>query len=564
MHWIRTLLPILFIFRLIQPNFPQPGTVVSTPQPEPFSDRYPVEIRVDSAADLKLLQSHLYDIDTVRSLAGETSTPAVQVIAYVNPAEAAWISAIGLIANPILNQSRQAAVLYGPGVKAAGAWPSYPEFVARWQTLADAHPDFIRLVSIGTSVQGRVIYCLKITDHPDVEEDEPEVKFSAAIHGDETVGIELVSRLAELLASGYGTDARLTTLVNELETWLCPLHNPDGYTASSRYNANGVNLNRDFPDPISDPVDTTDGRQPENQAFMQLGYTHRFVLGANYHGGALVVNYPWDNEPPVPPKYAPDNELFHTLSVGYAALNPQILMDGGFKDGVTVGWEWYSISGGMQDWAYNWRNELHVTIEVSLIKKPAFYEASLGPYWDNNREAMLTWMERALTGARGLITDAWTGAPLNAKIDIAGIYKSVASDPEVGDYHRLLLPGEVSLTASSDCHLPQTAALTIPTTGAVVQDFSLQPTGLRGTVKDESNLPLPAWLQVLETGQLVNADPVSGIYQLALCPGPYTLMVGALGYFPQTYNLTVSEQQTMEIVLTGGKLSVVFLPLIAH
>ena len=563
MQWMRTLLPILLFFSLIQPNFPQPGAVGPRPQPEPFSNRYPVEIRVDSAADLKLLQSHLYDIDSVRPLVTSNSSQAVQVTAYVNPLEAAWLSGIGLTATPINNPSRQAAALYGPGIMAAGAWPTYTDFVTRWQTLADAHPEFIRLVSIGTSVQGRAIYCLKITDHPDVEEDEPEVKFSAAIHGDETVGVELVTRLAELLAAGYGTDTRLTALVDELETWLCPLHNPDGYMASSRYNANGVNLNRDFPDPISDPVDTTAGRQPENQAFMQLGYAHRFVLGINYHGGALVVNYPWDNEPPVPPKYAPDNELFHALSVGYAALNQQIL-SGGFKDGVTVGWEWYSISGGMQDWAYNRRNELHVTIEVSAIKKPAFDEVALGPYWDNNREAMLTWMEQALTGARGLITDAWSGAPLDAQINTAGISKPVASDPEVGDYHRLLLPGEVSLTASADCHLPETASLTIPTTGAIAQDFALQPTGLQGTVKDDGNLPLSAWLQVAETGQVVNTDPLSGTYQLALCPGSYTLMVGALGYTPQTLNLTISDLQTMDIVLSGGAFSVVFLPLIAR
>ena len=84
--------------------------------------------------------------------------------------------------------------------------------------------------------------------------------------------------------------------MNEEEIWLCPIYNPDGYVAGSRYNAHGTDLNRDYPDPIIDPIDDPAGREPETQAFMYFGYGHRFVQGANYHGGALVVNYPWDAE----------------------------------------------------------------------------------------------------------------------------------------------------------------------------------------------------------------------------------------------------------------------------
>ncbi len=108
-------------------------------------------------------------------------------------------------------------------------------------------------------MQGRDLWVLKITDNPDVEEDEPEFKYSANHHGDETVGIEMTLRLAELLVDNYGTDPTLTELVDEMEIWLWPIYNPDGYVAGSRYNANGVDLNRDFPDRFTDPVDDPAG-----------------------------------------------------------------------------------------------------------------------------------------------------------------------------------------------------------------------------------------------------------------------------------------------------------------
>jgi len=52
--------------------------------------------------------------------------------------------------------------------------------------------------------------------------------------------------------------------------------------------------------------------------------------------------------------YAPDDALYYEFSVGYASRNSRI-WNGGFPNGVTRGWEWYQIWGGMQDWAYHWR-----------------------------------------------------------------------------------------------------------------------------------------------------------------------------------------------------------------
>lgn len=418
------------------------------------------------------------------------------------------------------------------------------------------------MMNIGSSVQGRVIWCLKITDNPDLQENEPEVKFSAAIHGDETTGIELISRLAELLVNGYGTDTRLTGLVDNLETWLCPIHNPDGYVATSRYNAHGEDLNRIFPDPVTNPVDTTIGNEPENIAFMQLGYANRFSLGINYHGGELVVNYPWDSKPLSQPYLAPDTDLFYDLSTGYANLNPAIL-HGGFTNGVTVGWEWYIVRGGMQDWAYNWRDELHVTIEVSDVKAPNF--SLMDGYWDDNHEAMLVWMGRALTGVAGLVIDEATGLPINAQVTIGETNKSLRTDAEVGDYHRPLLPGVHTLTASAICHLSEMASITVPVEGQVIQDFTLQPTGIRGVVLDQgTGSPLAGVIRILDGGGEVLNDPTTGMYEISLCPGTYILQVEAPGFQTVERVVTLESLLVEDFELNSLGSSKIYLPTILN
>ena len=72
----------------------------------------------------------------------------------------------------------------------------------------------------------------------------------------ETLGFILLQRLADYLLTNYGIDSLVTELVDNVEIWLCPLANPDGtyqndnstISSARRYNANMVDLNRNFPD----------------------------------------------------------------------------------------------------------------------------------------------------------------------------------------------------------------------------------------------------------------------------------------------------------------------------
>ncbi len=398
---------------------------------------------------------------------------------------------------------------------------------------------------------------MKITDNPDVEEFEPEFKYSSSMHGDEVTGLEMCLRLIQLLVDQYGTDPTITSYVDGIEIWICPLHNPDGYVAVSRENANGVNLNRDFPDPVDDPYDDPSGRQPETQAFMYFGYDHRFVLSANYHGGALVMNYPWDSFA----GYTPDDTMIRNFALGYSVLNPPMWNSPVFPNGVTIGWEWYIIHGGMQDWCYNWRSDIDITIEVSDTKWPPY--SQMDSFWDDNRDAMLWYMGRSLIGINGFVTDADSGAPLDATIDVLEIGKTIRTGSGLGDYHRLLEPGTYTLYVEAIGHLPQTIPGVVVIDGpATRQDIAMEqlPTYVvSGTVTEEgSGEPLAATVKVYihDTQQFVvetETEPADGFYSLSLAGDTYDLRVSSPDHIPETRMIEVTGDRTEDFVLPSAE-----------
>ena len=171
---------------------------------------------------------------------------------------------------------------------------NYSELTDFLVDMANTYPAITNLTSIGQSVQGRELWVLEISDNPTINEVEPEFKYIANMHGDETVGRELSLYLIEWLCSNYGVNDRATNLVNNTSIHIMPSMNPDGFELGQRNNANDVDLNRDFPDQFDDPNNTVNGREPETRAVMEWSQQHNFILSANMHTGALVANYPFD------------------------------------------------------------------------------------------------------------------------------------------------------------------------------------------------------------------------------------------------------------------------------
>lgn len=371
------------------------------------------------------------------------------------------------------------------GAKGLGVYHSYSALTTELQAYASAYPAICRLSSLGQSVQGRELWAVKITDNPDDEEDEPEFKYVSTMHGDEPVGTELVLYLIDRLLTGYGVDTRITQLVDETEIWLVPLMNPDGLTANSRVNAQGLDLNRVFPHYATDFTGTmydgealgAAGRPPEVQHIMNWSAQHSFTLSANLHTGEVVVNYPYDFAPAVPNgQYAatPDDDLFVDVALRYSSHNPPMYASLVFPQGITNGCDWYWVLGGMQDWNYRYLGTSEMTIELAKPKKPV--EALLPTYWANNQESMLHYLEASHLGIRGVIVDAITGEPVHASVTVQGNPQRVFTDPDVGDYHRLLLPGIYGIDIEAEGYFPQSVGGIVVGSGAATRvDVAMMP-----------------------------------------------------------------------------------------
>lgn len=115
-----------------------------------------------------------------------------------------------------------------------------------------------RVRSIGKSVKQRDLLVYQISDNPDeIEPGEPAFKYVGNMHGDETIGREMLISLIFHLVSNYNKDQRITQLINNTNIYIMPSANPDGFenskegscvTSNGRENANRIDLNRDFPD----------------------------------------------------------------------------------------------------------------------------------------------------------------------------------------------------------------------------------------------------------------------------------------------------------------------------
>ncbi|MBT8252333.1 MAG: hypothetical protein KJN68_00020, partial [Bacteroidia bacterium] len=327
------------------------------------------------------------------------------------------------------------------------AYPTYTEYVAKMNYFATTYPSICTLETIGTTVNGRSLFVLKISDNVSTDEAEPEFFYSSSMHGDELAGFPLMIRLIDYLLTNYGSDAEVDNLVNTTEIFICPNANPDGsydggnsniISNPTRANANGQDLNRNYPDNQNIGringnggntsrlhYDSTNNHyEPETEAFIKFEESRNIVLGANFHGGVELVNYPYDNTY----NEHVDHDYFERISVEYAtnvhndSTDPTYMMvdyDSGTypSPGVAHGATWYVVYGGRQDYMNFYRHSKELTIELSDTK---FLPGNQLPdHWDWNKQAFLDLIKQANYGLQGSVTDE-SGNPLEANVTISG------------------------------------------------------------------------------------------------------------------------------------------------
>ena len=432
------------------------------------NDKKMVEINFNDIKDLDILVRMDIDLDHHRTLES--------VHAHVNENQFNTISELGFEIKYIPNQAKiyYEELITDPNYSndPMRSYHNYDELTDFLININSEFPAITNLFSIGQSVQGRELWVLEISDNPGVNEIEPEFKYIANMHGDETVGRELCLYLISWFVNGYGTDERATNLINDTSIFIMPSMNPDGFENGSRYNANNVDLNRDFPDQFNDPNNSLAGRQPETQAVMQWTWERNFVLSANMHTGALVVNYPFDGPNTGVYSAAPDDDVFVQISSCYADSHPN-MESGGFQNGITNGSQWYAVFGGMQDWNYVWESDFDITLEQNEVKWPN--SNLLDDLWEDHREPMIAYIEQIHQGLKGVVKDINSNQPLNATITIEGIEHEIFTDLQNGDYYRLLTPGQYVVNVNSFGFLPESQTVNIPNNGTLEVNFDLTP-----------------------------------------------------------------------------------------
>ena len=367
--------------------------------------------------------------------------------------------------------------------------PEYHTYEEIWNfldSLSNLYPAITCLDTLGESqFQGYFIPSIKISDNPEIEEDEPAILFDGMHHSREPQSMEVCIALIDYLLSNYGSDSLVTFWVNNVEIFIVPMLNPDGwkYVADDSltnpwwmknqrdndtngvFNSNfdGVDLNRNYdfmwdlggsgypwhnryrgPYPFS---------EKETVAKRNLAFKQKFVLSITYHSYAE-----WVGATTFYGSYsAPDADLFIEIADSISRRIPKLNTIGQYNIEPLA-----CDGGGYSDcWMYAVPGALEFTVEVGT-EWMAPGQVALQVAQDNIPGALYL-LDRVTRGPglTGIITmerDPISGNPIPARIKILelelphheGIIEPRMTDSLYGRYYRLLQPGTYTVEVSGE------------------------------------------------------------------------------------------------------------------
>jgi len=449
------------------------------------------------------------EIDTLTRIISIDNVRGNNIYAYANKAEFTKFLTMGYPYSIIEKTAKNTdAYTMATTVAQMSTWDKYPTYSVYTQMMTQFQANYPSLCNLDTILastpDGHSILVLKISDNVNTAENEPQFLYSSSMHGDETTGYVLMLRLIDYLLANYGTNTKVTNLVNNAEIWICPLANPDGtYNSgntiigpdptSIRYNSNSIDLNRNYPDPRAGQNPDGNSTQPETQAFITFANNHYFNMSANFHGGAEVFNFPWDTWTTASNPHA-DASWWTRMGRQYvdtARVYLSTYMSDTYANGVTEGGDWYVITGGRQDYMNYFKYCREVTIELDAAKTTE--TQNLPSMWTYNYRSMLNYIQESLYGIRGIVTDSCSGLPVRAKVYVNSHEQNndssfVYSNPVVGNYHRYLINGTYSVTYSAPGYTSRTINnIVLANSSATTVNVKLKPSGAPDAVFTADN-----------------------------------------------------------------------------
>jgi len=259
---------------------------------------------------------------------------------------------------------------------------TYKELTEKLQNWSRQYPNITNLSSLGTTIQGKQIWILRLTHQNNLrKEPPPGIIFMGSHHAREHLSTEVPLNVLEHLLKNYGKNPEITKLVNERDIYYVPMVNPDGAMydikgrrykmwrknmRSERNNLYGVDLNRNYgygwggrgssssrrsdifrgPKPFSEPETSA------IKNFIEENQHVKIVL--TYHTFSELILYPWGHKNEgVGGK---DQQVFETMArkmATWTGYTPQRSSD------------LYVASGDTCDWAYGALKRFCFTFELT-------------------------------------------------------------------------------------------------------------------------------------------------------------------------------------------------------
>ncbi len=300
-----------------------------------------------------------------------------------------------------------------------GDFHSYRELEADLEALESAHPGAVKLFTIGTSLEGRNITAIKISDAPERDGGEPGILFLGCHHAREWISVEIPLLLARYLAERAGSDPAVADLVARSEIWIVPLVNPDGleysidvyryWRKNRRANADGsfgVDLNRNYgykwgvddigssPSPLSETYRGPSAfSEPETRAVRDLFLRRDFRAVVSYHSFSQTILYPWGYADVPTDRDGLLREIGLNMAGLIAAVNGRAYVCG--RSAASL----YLTNGDTTDWTFAVSGIPSYTIELPPvdIEHGGFFnaEAEIDGIFRENLPAMLSLAGRA-------------------------------------------------------------------------------------------------------------------------------------------------------------------------